>query len=84
MYTEKALKAAADIIKQVAREHHISEALMRTDMKEAMNTGRASPDPAVQAKWASFHCSGAEPTLEEFIVWVATIITCDGHTFEFL
>ncbi len=73
MYTEKELKAAADIIKQIAREHHVSEEQVRLDLQEAMNAGRNNPDPAVQARWATFHYAGEEPTVEEFILWTATI-----------
>lgn len=50
MYTKKELRAAADIIRQVARNHHLPEAQVRRDMEEAMNTARSSPDPAVQAR----------------------------------
>lgn len=71
MYTKKELRAAADIIRQVACNHHLPEAQVRRDMEEAMNAARSSPDPAVQARWASFHYAGAEPTLEEFILWAA-------------
>ncbi len=73
MYTEKELKAAADIIKQIAREHHVSEEQVRLDLQEAMNVGRNNPDPAVQALWATFRYAGAEPTVEEFILWTAAI-----------
>ena len=51
---------------------------MRRDMKEAMDAGRSNPDPAVQAKWAGFEYSGDEPTLEEFILWMAGQIKESG------
>ncbi len=73
MYTEKELKAAADIIRQIAREHHVPEEQVRLDLKEAMNAGRSNPDPAVQARWTTFHYAGAEPTLEEFVLWAASM-----------
>lgn len=74
MYTKKELRAAADIIRQVARNHHLPEAQVRADMEEAMNAARSSPDPAVQARLAAFHYAGAEPTLEEFILWAAAMV----------
>lgn len=43
-------------------------------MKEAMDTGRQSTDPEVQGKWGGFEYAGEEPTLEEFILWMATKI----------
>ena len=73
MYTEKELKAATKIIRRIAREHHVPEEQVRSDMTEAMNAGRNNPDPAVQARWATFHFSGKEPTAEEFILWAATL-----------
>lgn len=71
MYTKKELKIAADTIRQIAWEHHMPEARVRADMEEAMNAGRNDPDPVIRARWADFHYAGAEPTLEEFILWVA-------------
>jgi len=44
---------------------------MRKKLKRANHAGRSNPDPAVQAKWAGFEYSGDEPTLEEFILWMA-------------
>ncbi len=73
MYTKKELRAAAGIIKRIAHAHHVPEAQVRADMEEAMNAGKNNPDPAVQAQWATFHYAGAEPTLEEFILWAAAM-----------
>ena len=72
MYTEKDLKSAANIITRIAQEHNVPEAQVRAEMQEAINTGRASTDPAVQAKWEEFQFAGEEPTLEEFILWIAS------------
>ena len=71
MYTKRELKRAAEIIRQIARGHQVTEEEVRRDMKEAMDVGRSNPDPAVQAKWADFEYAGDEPTLEEFILWMA-------------
>ncbi len=71
MYTKKELKRVANIIRQIARENNVPEEHVRKDMKEAMDVGRNSPDPAVQARWREFHFAGDEPTLEEFILWTA-------------
>ena len=73
MYTEKELKAATKIIRRIAREYHVPEEQVRSDMTEAMNAGRNNPDPAVQARWATFRFSGKEPTVEEFILWAAAL-----------
>ena len=71
MYTMRELKRAAGIIRQIARENHVTEEEVRRDMKEAMDAGRNNPDLAVQAKWVGFEYAGDEPTLEEFILWMA-------------
>lgn len=71
MYTEKELRFAAGIIKRIARKHHLPEKKIRSDIEEAMQAGRSNPDPAVQARWANFHYSGENPTIEEFILWAA-------------
>ena len=87
MYTKRELKRAAGIIRQIAREHNVTEDEVRRDMKEAMDVGdmkeamdvgRSNPDPAVQAKWAGFEYAGDEPTLEEFILWMAGQIKESG------
>ena len=78
MYTKRELKRAAGIIRQIARDNHVTEEEVRRDMKEAMDAGRSNPDPAVQAKWAGFEYSGDEPTLEEFILWMAGQIKESG------
>lgn len=73
MYTKRELKRAAEIIKKIARDNNVPEAQVRADMQEAMDYGRKNPDPIAQARWEDFHYAGPEPTLEEFILWVATI-----------
>ena len=50
MYTEKELKAASTIIRQIACAHQVAEEQVRSDLTEAMNAGRINPDPAVRAR----------------------------------
>ena len=78
MYTKRELKRAAEIIRQIARDNHVTEEEVRRDMKEAMDAGRNNPDLAVQAKWVGFEYAGDEPTLEEFILWMAEKIKESG------
>ena len=75
---EGKMRRAAGIIRQIARDNHVTEEEVRRDMKEAMDVGRSNPDPAVQAKWAGFEYAGDEPTLEEFILWMAGQIKESG------
>ena len=72
MYSQKELTFAAGIIRQTARDNHVSVAQVRAEMMEAIRTGRSSPDPAVRRKWAFFQFAGEEPTPEEFILWAAS------------
>lgn len=71
---------AANIIRRIARKRNVTESDVRAELLEAMNAGRTNPDPAVQEKWAEFHYSGAEPTVEEFIMWVASLLGCGRTT----
>ena len=73
MYTQEELHYAAGIIRSIALENGVPEAEVRAEMEKAMNYGRHDPDPAVQARWASFHFAGAEPTIEEFILWMTEV-----------
>ena len=69
MYSRIELKKAARNIKRVARQNGVSEEEVRRDMLVAMNAARSNNDPAVKARWETFHYNGSEPTLEEFLVW---------------
>ena len=69
MYSQIEIKKAARNIKRVARQNGVSEEEVRRDMLVAMNAARSNDDPAVKARWETFHYSGSEPTLEEFLVW---------------
>ena len=73
-------KHAANIIRRIAHKRNVPESDVRAELLEAMNAGRTNPDPAVQAKWAEFHYAGAEPTVEEFIMWVASLLGCGRTT----
>ncbi len=73
MYTEKDLKAATRIIKQIACTYQVSEKQVRSDMEEAMNAGRYNPDPAVRTRWETFRFSAKAPTAEEYILWAAAL-----------
>ena len=57
MYTKRELKRAAGIIRQIARDNHVTEEEVRRDMKEAMDVGRSNPDPAVQGGLQRAYCA---------------------------
>jgi hypothetical protein len=72
MLTRRQKKSASRIIERIARQHQVPEVEVRNELSEAMRLSRASSDPSVQEQWASFSFSGNEPTVEEFILWVAS------------
>ena len=74
MYSKKELRVASAIIRKIAIDNGISEEKVRADLLEAMNHSRLNPDPAVQEKWKTFHFTGAEPTAEEYLLWVFTLL----------
>ena len=73
MYTEKELKAAAEIIRRIARENEVPEAQVRADIAEAIKAGRKEQDAVIQERWGTFRYAGDNPTAEEFILWCATL-----------
>ena len=71
MYSRRRLSYAASCIQRIAREDNVTEDQVRRSMEKAMDQARNNPDPAVRARWATFHYAGPEPTIEEFILWTA-------------
>lgn len=74
MYTEAELRAAADVIGQVAREQHLSETQARACIERAMNAAMHNPNPAAQALWKTFPCADKPPTLEVFLLWAVALL----------
>ena len=66
-------KKVAGKIKQEIACSRVAEDQVRADMQEAMDCGRNCPDPIAQKLWEGSHYAGSEPTLEEFILWVASL-----------
>lgn len=58
---------------QIARRSHTTPERVRQEMQYAMDMAMASPDPAVQARWAAVPRKGAKPTLEEFVSYMASL-----------
>ena len=71
MFTKAELEHASRIISMISKENSIPEIQVRTEMREAMDAGRKDQTPSVQAQWSTFEFAGSEPTVEEFILWVA-------------
>ena len=63
------------IISQIAKANRSTPEKVRKDMQEAMDTAMRNPDPRVQAKWASIPKQGEVLTLEEFVEYMASVLT---------
>ncbi len=59
-----------DIIIQIAKKENVTPEHVRREMMRALKKGQESPDPAVQARWASIPRQGEEPTLEEIFEYL--------------
>ena len=55
------------IIRQIAKENGVTPQEAEADMKEAIRTGMASPDPTARAFWSEIAPDGKEPPIEKFL-----------------
>lgn len=61
------------VLAQIARKNNTTKEHVRRELQYAMDIAMASPDPAVQARWAAIPRKGEKPTLEEFICYMASL-----------
>ena len=61
------------ILQDIARKHHTTPERVRQEMQAAMDVAMASPDPAVQARWAAIPRKGEKLSLEEFVRYMASL-----------
>lgn len=73
IHTHTEIIAVKRHISELAAQLGIPETKIREDMMEAINSSKNNTDPNVQELWKTFHYAGAEPTLEEFILWFRDI-----------
>lgn len=71
MYTKDNLCRASYAIAVMAERNDVSESHIRAEMETAIRVSRSSSDPLVKAQWAESEFEGSEPTVEEFIAWLA-------------
>ena len=55
----------------MAIRNNVSEAQIRAELQEAINSSFRCSDSHVQAQWAECEFAGSESTPEEFITWLA-------------
>ncbi len=71
MYTKEDLCRAGNAIAVMAERDGVSVPHIRAEMEAAIRVSRSSSDPLVKAQWADSEFEGSEPTVEEFIAWLA-------------
>lgn len=72
--TAEQQKAMARIIAQIAVKNGVTEAEVRRDITELIETAMANPDPIVRAQWEMCPRAGEIPTPEEFIFWTSGMV----------
>lgn len=64
-------KIAKHTMEQIAKRDGKTVAQVRSDISEALEVGRNSPDYNVQAYWRNIPSKGEKPTPEEVILYLA-------------
>ncbi|WP_449290984.1 hypothetical protein [Oscillibacter ruminantium] len=65
-------KKATWSLEEVAKKEGVSVFEVRREIANALEEGKRSSDPAVQAAWARIPHAGEEPTVEEVITYLAS------------
>lgn len=82
MYTKEELHQARRAIAVIAERNGVSEPHIRAEMEAAIRVSRSSSDPLVKAQWADSEFEGSEPTVEEFIAWLANKVYARRNGLE--
>lgn len=62
------------ILRQIAKKYGVSVKEVAQEIDFALSQAQASPDPIVQANWASIPHKGERPTTAEAIVYAANMV----------
>lgn len=62
------------ILNQIAKRHNTTVSNIRKEIGSAMRIARSNPDPKIQARWEAIPHKGAEPTVDEFIMYMITML----------
>ena len=71
-------KTIQNAIKYLAEEQHTSEAVVYENIRQCLAEAKQNPDPNVQAYWNSIPHAGAEPTVEEVLIYLAARIKANA------
>ena len=66
------------IICMLAKEKHCTPEYVRRQMQSALDEAFSNPDPSVRAAWNAFPTKGRNPSLEEFIEYIANMAGPQG------
>ena len=62
-----------DILRQVAAENGVTLQEVRAGIQETIDVCWNNPDPAIHAKWAAMSPRGEKPSVEEALLFLATL-----------
>lgn len=65
-------KKVEAILRQIAKSNGVTVAHVRKEIQSAMDEAMANPDPIAQAKWSAIPRKGNKPTVDEFIIYMAS------------
>lgn len=68
------------ILKQIAKENHVTPEEVRFEIQAAIQIGMNSSDPDVRQRWAEIPKKGDVPTPEEVIVFLFTQVSNSSST----
>lgn len=58
------------IIRQIAKEHGVTPAEVKRDMRLAIQEAMKSTDPVAREYWNVLSPNGKEPTIEQFLTYM--------------
>lgn len=71
MYSQEELNQVSVVLSIMAAKNGISEDQMRKEIQETINYARSNSDPKATEMWKNAPFSEDNPSIEEFIMWIA-------------
>ena len=74
MYLDEELSQARRAIAVIAKRNDVPEDVVRAEIQAAIRMSLNTNDPNEKSRWPGCEMAGVEPTPEEVITWIATIV----------
>ncbi len=71
MYSQEELNQVSVVLSIMAAKNGISEEQMRKEIQETINYARSNSDPKAREMWKNAPFVEDNPSIEEFIMWIA-------------